>query len=101
MTPCSVIVVCHRFGGLCFYPTKIKRRHTPELSYVDDTFHLAGIEIGTFQLVILVYLSKCNIVAESESELLYDWRFTAHQFVLATSPLIPTTSIFLTEYLRS
>jgi hypothetical protein len=26
---------------------------------------------------------------ESESELLYDWRFTADQFVLATSPLRP------------
>jgi hypothetical protein len=25
--------------------------------------------------------------SESESELLYDWRFTAHQFVLATKPL--------------
>jgi hypothetical protein len=28
----------------------------------------------------------------SESELLYDWRFTANQFVLATSPLRLTTS---------
>jgi hypothetical protein len=27
----------------------------------------------------------------SESELLYDWRFTANQFVLATSPLRITT----------
>jgi hypothetical protein len=32
--------------------------------------------------------------SESESELLYDWRFTANQFVLATGPLKPTTSIF-------
>jgi hypothetical protein len=31
---------------------------------------------------------------ESESELLYDWRFTANQFILALSPLRPTTSIF-------
>jgi hypothetical protein len=29
-----------------------------------------------------------------ESELLYDWRLTANQFVLATSPLRPTTSTF-------
>jgi hypothetical protein len=36
---------------------------------------------------------------ESESELLYDWRFTANQFVLATSPLRLTTSIFSIEYL--
>jgi hypothetical protein len=32
---------------------------------------------------------------ESESKLLYDWRFTANQFVLVTSPLRPTTSIFI------
>jgi hypothetical protein len=31
-------------------------------------------------------------VSVSESELLYDWRFTANQFVLATSPLRLTTS---------
>jgi hypothetical protein len=33
--------------------------------------------------------------SESESELLYDWRFTAKQFVLATSPLRFTTRIFI------
>jgi hypothetical protein len=32
---------------------------------------------------------------ESESELLYGWRFTANQFVLATSPLRLTTSNFI------
>jgi hypothetical protein len=31
----------------------------------------------------------------SESELLYNWRFTTNQFVLATSPLRPTTRIFI------
>jgi hypothetical protein len=31
----------------------------------------------------------------SESELLYDWRFTAKFFVLVTSPLRPTTSNFI------
>jgi hypothetical protein len=37
-----------------------------------------------------------------KSELLYDWRFTADQFVLALSPLRPTTSTFFssTEHLR-
>jgi hypothetical protein len=33
--------------------------------------------------------------SESESDLLYDWMFTANQFVLATSPLRPTTGIFI------
>jgi hypothetical protein len=32
-------------------------------------------------------------MSESESESLYDWRFTANQHVLASSPLRPTTSI--------
>jgi hypothetical protein len=38
-----------------------------------------------------------------ESELLYDWRFTAHQFVLATSPLRLTSSNFfrLNAYVTS
>jgi hypothetical protein len=30
--------------------------------------------------------------SKSKSELLYDWRFTANQFVLASSPLRPTTT---------
>jgi hypothetical protein len=34
------------------------------------------------------------IESESESELLYDWRFTANQFVLAPSPLRLTTRDF-------
>jgi hypothetical protein len=34
------------------------------------------------------------------SELLYGWRFTANQFVLATSPLRLTTQYFPTQYLR-
>jgi hypothetical protein len=36
-----------------------------------------------------------SLAAPSESELLYDWLFTANQFVLATSPLRPTTRIFI------
>jgi hypothetical protein len=34
-------------------------------------------------------------LSESESELLYDWRFTANQFVLAISPLRLTTNNFI------
>jgi hypothetical protein len=34
---------------------------------------------------------------ESESELLYYWQFTSNQFVLATSPLRPTTRISFFE----
>jgi hypothetical protein len=35
---------------------------------------------------------------ESESRLLYDWRFTAIQFVLATSPLRLKTSSFIFQH---
>jgi hypothetical protein len=34
------------------------------------------------------------------SELLYDWRFTVNQFVLATSLLRLTSNFFSTEHLR-
>jgi hypothetical protein len=37
----------------------------------------------------------CHSTAQSESELLYDWRFTANQFVFATSPLRLTTNTFI------
>jgi hypothetical protein len=36
-------------------------------------------------------------ITDSESELLYDWRYTANQFVLATSPLRLTTSNFILQ----
>jgi hypothetical protein len=39
--------------------------------------------------------------SESESKLLYDWWFTANQFVLVTNPLRLTTSVFSTEHLLS
>jgi hypothetical protein len=67
--------------------------------------------IGFIELLELVITSNYNALAnsrtrllstesESESELLYDWWFTANHFVLATSPLRLTTSNFLSEHLR-
>jgi hypothetical protein len=38
--------------------------------------------------------SDLNYKSKSKSELLYDWRFTTNQFVLALSPLRPTTKFF-------
>jgi hypothetical protein len=40
-------------------------------------------------------LKKNSTELSESSELLYDWRFTANQFVLATSSLRPTTRIFI------
>jgi hypothetical protein len=47
-----------------------------------------------FREIVAVY---CENQSESESELLYDWRFTANQFVLATGPLRPITSNFIIQ----
>jgi hypothetical protein len=38
-----------------------------------------------------------NVKPDSKSELLYDWRFTANQFLLAISPLRLTTSNFILQ----
>jgi hypothetical protein len=55
------------------------------------------------EFLLLSCLLRCRLATnshvvlnwpESESELLYDWRFTVNQFVLATGPLKLTTSIF-------
>jgi hypothetical protein len=43
----------------------------------------------------VLYCDWLGSESESESELLYDWRITANQFVLATSPLRLTTSNFI------
>jgi hypothetical protein len=39
-----------------------------------------------------------NCPSESKSELLYDWRFTTNQFVLASSTLRPTTRDFFSNW---
>jgi hypothetical protein len=41
-----------------------------------------------------VYSLELVQQSKSKSKLLYDWRFTANQFVLASSPLRPTTTFF-------
>jgi hypothetical protein len=42
------------------------------------------------------------MISASELELLYDWQFTAKQFVLATSPLgLMASDFFSTEHFRS
>jgi hypothetical protein len=42
-----------------------------------------------------LFWSERRLAQLSESELFYDWRFTANQFVLATSPLRLTTCNFI------
>jgi hypothetical protein len=45
---------------------------------------------------------SCQLYRKSKLELLYDWRFTARQFLLSSGPLRPTTRdfFFSTELLR-
>jgi hypothetical protein len=63
--------------------------------------HVKHVSVATDTHAIIEELSEA--VSESESELLYDWRFTANQFVLAPSPLRLTARIFFIsiEHLRS
>jgi hypothetical protein len=59
-----------------------------------------GRVFGVKVLARCITMSSASL--SSQSELHYDWRFTANQFVLVPSPLRPTTRFFLTtEPLRS
>jgi hypothetical protein len=59
--------------------------------------HLNGRKLDHRQVKPLIF-SMSGSESGSGLELIYDWRFTANQFILATSPLRFTTSIsFSTE----
>jgi hypothetical protein len=49
----------------------------------------------TLQSPSFLTVYSCTQLHQTESELLYDWRFTANQFVLATGPLKLTTNNFI------
>jgi hypothetical protein len=51
--------------------------------------------LGTSSVSIIKVDVVNETESESESELLYDWRFAANHFVLATSRFRPTTSNFI------
>jgi hypothetical protein len=44
--------------------------------------------------ILVLALRFTPLYSKSKSKLLYDWRFTANQFVLASNPLRPTTRLF-------
>jgi hypothetical protein len=80
-----------------FNSRKLDRRQ-----FKPRTFSLFGFALSyAANIVILMILyDLCLLLAQfsyiiiSESELLYDWRFTVNQFNLAPSPLRPTTRVF-------
>jgi hypothetical protein len=54
----------------------------------------------TFRATVEVFGPAFTRAALSQSQLFYAWRFTANQFVLARSPLRPTTSNFIFQLVR-
>jgi hypothetical protein len=83
-------------------------QHTPihfSLLYLHPSFPGSGFNSEDSSASALIPLltapsllfrdSLTTLSSESGSELLYDWRFTANQFVLATRPLRPMTRIFI------
>jgi hypothetical protein len=58
---------------------------------------LKGSLLNREYILINVLKALASVISMSESELLYDWRFTANQFVLAPSPLRFTTGDFFPQ----
>jgi hypothetical protein len=88
--------------------------HTPSLLFTGWPSSLNWTALNNSDASIPQFNSQAHILAglrlgtqlpqtTQELELLYDWRFTTNQFVLATSPLRLTTSNCFppTEHLRS
>jgi hypothetical protein len=73
VTSCSPLKAIWRFGGTCYLHLQDRR-----ISQARNQCE-----------------SKWQAESEPEPELLYDWRFTADQFVLATNTLRPTARIFI------
>jgi hypothetical protein len=82
----SLIITGVWIGWLDLLITPYTITHSHNNSSAEPFFH------GCLGLTLCCWLNS-----ESESELLYDWRFTANQFVLATNPLRLTTSNFILQ----
>jgi hypothetical protein len=83
-----------------FHPTAIINRFNQLLSqWVKFLLVFASTVIPGFSLLEINDLDFYYLweMSESDSEILYDSRFTANQFVLATGPLRPTTSNFILQ----
>jgi hypothetical protein len=87
--------VCHwltneSVPGNCYWPCSERRFLVPRSKGLMNKYYfLRDLSARLSTLLSHPFLS------ESESELLYDWRFTADQFVLVTSPLRLKTSNFI------
>jgi hypothetical protein len=87
-----------------FFSFRCPLVETPQLTTkLNSTTELNSITKDEFRLTCELLMNDTltthqgpmtNEKSESESELLYNWRLTANQFVLAPGPLRPTTSDF-------
>jgi hypothetical protein len=64
---------------------RVSLNYTFQISHIKSSLHN---QTFNWELLLTILLSK------SKSKSLYDWRFTANQFVLASSPLRLTTRDF-------
>jgi hypothetical protein len=63
---------------------------------VATMYHVLPMHQGTqFHPTLTIIKKLCEDLSPTFRELLYDWRFTANQFVLATNPLRLTTNNFI------
>jgi hypothetical protein len=71
---------------------------------VSETVSVSVFRWGGRHLLCWIHYKELTLITgnpmlkselELELELIYDWRFTANQFALATSPLRSTTKIFI------
>jgi hypothetical protein len=65
------------------------------LGFSSTVILVSGTRVIHVDNIFIMTHTRVFLKTESESELVYDCRFTANQFVLATSPLRPTTSNLL------
>jgi hypothetical protein len=113
---CRTVVLCTERASALIGGTlslsKAMRRDTNELNVTTHTTQLSlqftkliymmcgdvnSIPISPAKRSDSITLRAIPVIpsrSESESELLYDWRFTTNQFVLATSPVRLTTNTF-------
>jgi hypothetical protein len=84
----------HSFSGPSPGLATIFYRLRFEISLFVASYDSQGYGGGIRSRLHTGILSSPKPESESESELLYDWRFTANQFVLAPSPLRLTARFF-------
>jgi hypothetical protein len=96
----SSLLVFSSHAHFQLFGTSAELSHSPTSYFTSLHFTQPNCRQLTCLSNQLLYFTSANWTAdnsysESESESLYDWRFTANQFVLATSSLTPTTRNFI------